>query len=856
MARQFRLELFQLGTISDVYEFMERGIFTAWDRVAKNLSLPDEDIGGNAWGIKGHNYLWILANVNFTRGGTALDVGGGYSMLPVIINERFGTEVWAVDDFGMESGEPLWSRWGDREKQKARYPNINYVFERLGNISTSSLKKGYFDVIYSVSALEHVPSNQMKAVFDHMLYLLKPGGVLVHCVDIAICSSIAEATDAMGELNLRYMSGWFRFLKEYFGEANLLAGDSIRKPDELESSMNPDIVLESPEVVFKYYPPNRRAKPYTRIGTLTFIIRSLSVSSSFPRLVTMTALDSRGCKFEVSNPVEAFRIEKFGGEEAFTRAMLSELRSTDVFYDIGASVGFVTVHAAWVASQVVTFEPDPDIRARLEKNIGLNALTNVHVVEWAVSDMLGEATLFTDGVAGSSPSLQQVGKRCHVLVQTNSIDNALSSQELPVPDVIKLDIEGAELLALKGMRSLLVSEDAPRVIFIEVHPDFLLKFETTAADVTGYLTTLGYSEVYRTQRGHEIHAIFTKTNIESAPGKSSTNWGGIKDAATSSQASKEVLELLSAELLDKYRPIVESFRQLAQFLGLVVGWHYFLDLAWTASHFSNPTGMTILDAGAGTGLLQWWLAEHGARVISVDRQARSRVSSIIRNRFRIRGLRPSDTPSNLIPQKPRDDSDGEVVFYNSDLSNLAEIETDSVDAVVSISALEHNTLDGLAVSVRELERVLRPGGLFLATMPATKTSDWFHKASKGWCFTEATLREYFNLQEAKTNFAKYDQIFSELKECAELRDNLDPFYFRSGDNGMPWGVWNPQYQPVGIRKIKPDSDKLQSVPQLPTRRCISSAEKVLAMSNALLSQYKALQQNLWVKMGVGRSPSE
>ena len=310
------------------------------------------------------------------------------------------------------------------------------------------------------------------------------------------------------------------------------------------------------------------------------------------------------------------------------------------------------------------------------------------------------------------------------------------------------------------------------------------------------------------------------------------------NTSTVFQGFNEILELFSVDLLDKHRPIVESFRQLAQSLGLVVGWHYFLDLAWTASHFPNPAGMTILDAGGGMGLLQWWLAERGARVISVDRQARSHVSSIFYNRFRIRGLRPIDTPSNLIPRKPQDDSDGEVVFYNCDLTDLAEIETNSVDAVVSISALEHNTLDGLAASVRELERVLRPGGLFLATMSATKTSDWFHQASKGWCLTEATLREYFGLQETKTNFAKYDQIFSELKECAELRDNLHPFYFRSGDNGMPWGAWNPQYQPVGIRKITSDTRKLQSAPPSPIRRRISLAEKVLVVSNALLSQYK------------------
>jgi len=41
-----------------------------------------------------------------------------------------------------------------------------------------------------------------------------------------------------------------------------------------------------------------------------------------------------------------------------------------------------------------------------------------------------------------------------------------------------------------------------------------------------------------------------------------------------------------------------------------------------------------------------------------------------------------------------------------------------------------------------------------------------------------------------------------LVTCQELRDHLAEFYFLSGDNGMPWGKWDPQYQPVGVCKVK------------------------------------------------------
>ena len=46
-------------------------------------------------------------------------------------------------------------------------------------------------------------------------------------------------------------------------------------------------------------------------------------------------------------------------------------------------------------------------------------------------------------------------------------------------------------------------------------------------------------------------------------------------------------------------------------------------------------------------------------------------------------------------------------------------------------------------------------------------------------------------------------LFEEMrKEGNQLHQRLAPVYFRSGDNGMPWGKWEPQYQPVGISKVK------------------------------------------------------
>ncbi len=291
------------------------------------------------------------------------------------------------------------------------------------------------------------------------------------------------------------------------------------------------------------------------------------------------------------------------------------------------------------------------------------------------------------------------------------------------------------------------------------------------------------------------------------------------------------IEIPSVELLDRHRDVINAIWTVSHGTRVEPGWHYLLDLAWIVENLGPVSGKRILDAGAGMGLAQWYLVERGAaEVISADRDSRSNLPLVMRSRYKVRGLRPEDLAPALTVFKgnvARASGMGKLIYalrglaglllvalpkrfaglvkiYNQDLTQMPEIADNSLDAIVAVSALEHNTPEGMQMVVAELMRKLKPGGKLLATLCAGRDKDWFHEASQGWCYTDSTLRRLFDLpKDTPSNYDRHDELFKSLRNCAELRDKLAKMYYQSGDNGMPWGKWDPQYQPVAVCKIKP-----------------------------------------------------
>ncbi|HEY1427670.1 MAG TPA: FkbM family methyltransferase [Caulobacteraceae bacterium] len=162
------------------------------------------------------------------------------------------------------------------------------------------------------------------------------------------------------------------------------------------------------------------------------------------------------------------RVNRFDALQ--TKLLAERLRPGDFALDVGANRGAVAlVMAACVgrSGRVVAFEPDPVERAVLLRNTELNPRIEVTVETFAVSDHAGEAEFFSDG---SNSSLQRTATSRPdaagaVKVQMVTLDDYVG--ESSPPAWVKIDIEGAEIAALRGARRLLAG---PTDFVVELHP--------------------------------------------------------------------------------------------------------------------------------------------------------------------------------------------------------------------------------------------------------------------------------------------------------------------------------------------------------------------------------------------------
>lgn len=165
------------------------------------------------------------------------------------------------------------------------------------------------------------------------------------------------------------------------------------------------------------------------------------------------------------------------------KVFIKNLKKGNVVFDIGANVGFYSLLAAELVGlegKVFAFEPFEENFNYLKKHIEINNYKNIFSFKAAVSDKSSFAFFKKE----ESSAMGHFGDG-NINVETISLDDWVQNGKLPTPDFLKIDVESAEFLVLKGAQDLLKINHP--IIFLSIHSDLLRE------ECFNFLLSMGYN---------------------------------------------------------------------------------------------------------------------------------------------------------------------------------------------------------------------------------------------------------------------------------------------------------------------------------------------------------------------------
>ena len=251
------------------------------------------------------------------------------------------------------------------------------------------------------------------------------------------------------------------------------------------------------------------------LTTLARLEHSLGVPDE-SRAVTLPTGTKLNCDLRDNVQASLYYLRAYSATEL---ALLYRcLAPGDVFLDVGAHVGLFTLEIGrhiGPSGHVVAFEPAADVADQLRSNIELNELSeNVDLWQVALGERSGRIAL-----REPSGNAYDVGRRSVVSterpiaeVALRSFDGLLASGELALErlDGVKIDVEGAEMMVLRGMRNAL-STYRPRVVLIETT-------HTPVDEVHGFMSELDYQALPgnagdRRRHRHIVNTAFVRSRV-------------------------------------------------------------------------------------------------------------------------------------------------------------------------------------------------------------------------------------------------------------------------------------------------------------------------------------------------------
>jgi FkbM family methyltransferase len=183
-----------------------------------------------------------------------------------------------------------------------------------------------------------------------------------------------------------------------------------------------------------------------------------------------------------------------GGHDAMFEDMVSEMHEDDVFFDIGAHFGISScvIGRKYPGVGIVCFEPHPQTRRRLEKNLELNGIDAI-VMDCAISNSDGTIAFAPrDDTPDGMREVRHSGRGTETPVRT--LDGVVSDDGIPSPTVVSSDIVGEEINLLRG-GSTTFSSPTTRLAYIVTHDRPLERLGSSTQEVEALLRRYGFGDL-------------------------------------------------------------------------------------------------------------------------------------------------------------------------------------------------------------------------------------------------------------------------------------------------------------------------------------------------------------------------
>jgi len=239
-------------------------------------------------------------------------------------------------------------------------------------------------------------------------------------------------------------------------------------------------------------------------------------------MVTSTLRFGIRMRLDITEYLQA-HLYVFGDYELPTiRFLRRVLKPRSVCLDVGAQMGSLTLAMATAASSktiVHSFEPEDQNAARFRENIALNALSNVTLHQTAVSTVDGALKLYlsSDRNAGTHSTVYIESNVSTEFIEIPSVrlDSFVRQHALQPVDLIKIDVEGAEVDVIEGARSVL--QHHRPIVIMELSDHLQQARGQTCTEFKQSMATLGYAPYfineYGTLRSCPMDAAHVNDNI-------------------------------------------------------------------------------------------------------------------------------------------------------------------------------------------------------------------------------------------------------------------------------------------------------------------------------------------------------